>query len=151
MKTRTLRIVSILVGTLFLSNCANQRQGSTLLPVMGAGLGAAIGSALLKDDKEMGLALGAVAGYGAGKLAENRKAKKQLELYNDGYKKGQSDSVKTLYWAQRNAERAEEPPPRIPLLRGARRQTHHLGRRRRRRPPQNHRGRRITPRPLSPP
>ncbi|MCB1235597.1 MAG: hypothetical protein KDM91_11045 [Verrucomicrobiae bacterium] len=111
MKTRTLRIVSTLVGLFFLSNCANQRQGSTLLPVMGAGLGAAIGSALLKDDKEMGLALGAVAGYGAGKLAENRKAKKQLELYNDGYKKGQSDSVKTLYWAQRNAERAEEPPP----------------------------------------
>lgn len=111
MKLRNTLLLMTIVGMTTMASCSSNRPGSTLLPVIGAGVGAAIGSTLLDDeDRNKGLALGALAGFGVGKLAENGKAKKQLKVYNDGYKKGQSDSVKTLYWAQRNTERGEEEP-----------------------------------------
>lgn len=74
---------------------------------VGAGLGAAVGAAVL-DDPATGIALGALSGYSAVRYANKKKEEKQLNTYNSGYVKGRSDAAKTLYWAQRNAEREAE-------------------------------------------
>lgn len=85
------------------------------LPILGAIAGGAVGASLgddstPDDDSTIGMstAVGAAAGLALGTVAQIGQNKKQERIFTTGYDKGRSDAIKTLYWAQRNAEREED-------------------------------------------
>ncbi len=73
----------------------------------GAGGGAAIGYAIDKKNP-YGAAIGGAAGLLVGEAANYGISSQKKTQYLEGYNKGRSDEVKTLYWAQRDAHRATE-------------------------------------------
>jgi len=112
-------IISLILATLLVS-CGTQSQygsaaysgvgdaGLRALPIIGALGGGGIGYFAGGDDPAESAAIGAVAGLGLGTVAQISRNKKNQKFYTTGYEKGRSDAIKTLYWAQRNAEREEE-------------------------------------------
>jgi len=114
MKQLTRNTILLVATSALLSSCntlGSLGSSATTIPgpLIAGGLGAALGAVVLQDDPGKGAALGAVAGYGIAKYSQTKKQTEKLELYSDGYQQGRSDSVKTLYWAQRNAQR-DGPP-----------------------------------------
>ena len=72
-----------------------------------AGGGAAIGYAVDKKNP-YGAAIGGGAGLLVGEAANYGISSQKKTQYLEGYNKGRSDEVKTLYWAQRDAHRATD-------------------------------------------
>ena len=72
-----------------------------------AGTGAAIGYEVDKKNP-YGAAIGGAAGLLVGEAANYGISAQKKMQYQEGYNKGRSDEVKTLYWAQRDLHRATE-------------------------------------------
>ena len=72
-----------------------------------AGGGAAIGYAVDRKNP-YGAAIGGGAGLLVGEAANYGISSQKKAQYQEGYNKGRSDEIKTLYWAQRAAHQATE-------------------------------------------
>lgn len=72
-----------------------------------AGGGAAIGYAVDKKNP-YGAAIGGAGGLLVGEVANYGISSQKKAQYTEGYNKGRSDEVKTLYWAQRAAHQPTE-------------------------------------------
>ena len=72
-----------------------------------AGTGAAIGYEVDKKNP-YGAAIGGAAGLLVGEAANYGISAQKKTQYQEGYNKGRSDEVKTLYWAQRDLHRATD-------------------------------------------
>ncbi len=79
----------------------------TAIDAAGAGGGAAIGYAIDKKNP-YGAAIGGGAGLLVGEAANYGISSQKKTQYLEGYNKGRSDEVKTLYWAQRAAHQPTE-------------------------------------------
>ena len=78
----------------------------TAIDAGAAGGGAAIGYAVDKKNP-YGAAIGGAGGLLVGEAVNYGISSQKKTQYQEGYNKGRSDEVKTLYWAQRAAHRAD--------------------------------------------
>ena len=98
-------LIVLLLTIVFLSGCAGlQRAGIDAVTAAG---GAGIGYAINKKNPAAAVA-GAAGGLVVGELLNYGIDKQKRDQYKTGYDKGRSDEVKTLYWAQRDLQRANE-------------------------------------------
>lgn len=79
----------------------------TAIDAGAAGTGAAIGYAVDKKSP-VGAAVGGAGGLLVGEAANYGISSQKKAQYQEGYNKGRSDEVKTLYWAQRAAHQPTE-------------------------------------------
>jgi hypothetical protein len=56
-------------------------------------------------DRHKGLITGAVAGLAAGAITDSFRKGEAERMYNSGYNKAKSDSIKEFYWLKRGAQK----------------------------------------------
>ena len=106
-RTLTISLHTGLASLLLASLTGCEAAQHTAIDAAGAGGGAAIGYAIDKKNP-YGAAIGGGAGLLVGEAANYGISSQKKTQYLEGYNKGRSDEVKTLYWAQRDAHRATE-------------------------------------------
>lgn len=89
-----------------LSGCAAMQHGIT--DAVGGVGGAAIGAAVDKKNPLVGGVIGAAGGVALGEVVNYLQDKAKKDKYTEGYNKGRSDEVKTLYWAQRDLQKGAD-------------------------------------------
>jgi hypothetical protein len=107
MRTRTL-LIQVAAATVIaaLAGCTTP-QLRTGTDLVGAGGGAALASSLSHGNPAI-TAAGAAGGALLADVAGSQYQKQQAAAERSGYVKGQSDSIKELYWAQQAQQKRQE-------------------------------------------
>ena len=106
-RTLTICLHTGLASLLLAALAGCEAAEHTAIDAGAAGGGAAIGYAVDKKNP-YGAAIGGGAGLLVGEAANYGISSQKKAQYLEGYNKGRSDEVKTLYWAQRAAHQPTE-------------------------------------------
>lgn len=101
---RQLRFLCFLGVCAALSGCGSLQR--TAVNATTAAAGAGLGYAVNKSPGAA--AIGAAGGLIVGEVLNYGTDRQKAAAFSDGYDKGRSDEIKTLYWAQRSLHAAAE-------------------------------------------